>query len=154
MIVTYSPTVLATTLRELREAGTRRCECIVLWLGRPADGVIRVEEAYVPLHEAREDMFHIPPASMATLHAHLRKHRLMVAAQVHSHPREAFHSLADDRWAIIRHEGALSLVLPYFAASTTPLNFHDEVKVYRFSDAAEWVEVARTEVEPLCLQLF
>jgi proteasome lid subunit RPN8/RPN11 len=153
MIVTYPPTVLATTLRQLREAGTRRCECIVLWLGRPTNGVIRVEEAYVPLHEAREDMFHIPPASMTTLHAYLRKHRLMVAAQVHSHPREAFHSLADDRWAIIRHEGALSLVLPYFAASTTPLNFRDEVKVYRFSDAAEWVEVARTEVEALCLQL-
>ncbi len=153
MIVTYPPTVLATTLRQLREAGTRRCECIVLWLGRLTNGVIRVEEAYVPLHEAREDMFHIPPASMATLHAYLRKHRLMVAAQVHSHPREAFHSLADDRWAIIRHEGALSLVLPYFAASTTPLNFGDEVKVYRFSDAAEWVEVARTEVEALCLQL-
>jgi proteasome lid subunit RPN8/RPN11 len=153
MLVTCPSTVLATTLQHLREAGTRRCECIVLWLGRPADGVIRVEEAYVPLHEAREDMFHIPPASMTTLHAYLRKHRLMVAAQVHSHPREAFHSLADDRWAIIRHEGALSLVLPYFAASTTPLNFGDEVKVYRFSDSAEWVEVARTEVEALCLQL-
>ena len=153
MLVTCPSTVLATTLLRLREAGTRRCECIVLWLGRPADGVIRVEEAYVPLQEAREDMFHIPRASMASLHAHLRKHRLMVAAQVHSHPREAFHSLADDRWAIIRHEGALSLVLPYFAASTTALNFRDEVKVYRFSDAAEWVEVAQPEVESLCLRL-
>ena len=153
MLVTCSSTVLATTLTHLREAGTRRCECIVLWLGRPAEGVIRVEEAYVPPHEAREDMFHIPRASMTSLHAHLRKHRLMVAAQVHSHPREAFHSLADDRWAIIRHEGALSLVVPYFAASTTPLNFGDKVKVYCFSDTAEWVEVPRAEVEARCLQL-
>lgn len=153
MLVTCPSTVLATTLTHLREAGTRRCECIVLWLGRPPGGVIYVEEAYVPLHEAREDMFHIPRESMASLHAHLRRHRLMVGAQVHSHPREAFHSLADDRWAIIRHEGALSLVLPYFAASTTPFNFGDEVKVYRFSDAAEWVEVPRLEVEARCLQV-
>ncbi|MCQ3942700.1 MAG: hypothetical protein DPW22_05725 [Alphaproteobacteria bacterium] len=77
----------------------------------------------------------------------------MVAAQVHSHPRQAFHSLADDRWAIIRHEGALSLVLPYFAARTTPFNFGDEVKVYRFSDMAEWIEVPRPEVEAQCLQV-
>ncbi len=153
MLVTCPSTVLSTTLAHLREAGTRRCECIVLWLGRPADGVIRVEEAYVPRHKAREDMFHIPPESMASLHARLRKHRLMVAAQVHSHPRQAFHSLADDRWAIIRHEGALSLVLPYFAARTTPFNFGDEVKVYRFSDMAEWIEVPRPEVEAQCLQV-
>ena len=153
MLVTCPSTVLATTLTHLREAGTRRRECIVLWLGRPAGDVIRVVEAYVPLHEAREDMFHIPREGMASLHAHLRKHRLMVAAQVHSHPREAFHSLADDRWAIIRHEGALSLVIPYFAASATPFNFGDEVKVYRFSDAAEWVEVPRLEVEAQCLQV-
>jgi proteasome lid subunit RPN8/RPN11 len=153
MLVTCPSTVLATTLAHLREAGTRRCECIVLWLGRPADGGIRVEEAYVPRHEAREDMFHIPRESMASLHAYLREHRLMVAAQVHSHPREAFHSFADNQWAIIRHEGALSLVLPYFAASATPFNFGAEVKVYRFSDTAEWVEVPRREVEAQCLRV-
>lgn len=153
MLVTCPTTVLATTLDHLREAGTRGCECIVLWLGRPANGTIQVEEAYVPPHDAREDMFHIPPTSMDALYTYLRKRRLMVAAQVHSHPHEAFHSLADDRWAIIRHEGALSLVLPDFAAHTTPLNFRDEAKVFRFSDTAEWDEVARSEVEESCLQL-
>ena len=153
MLVTCPPTVLATTLAHLREAGKRRCECIVLWLGRPANGVIRVEEAYVPFHEAREDMFYIPRESMTSLHAHLRKQRLMVAAQVHSHPREAFHSVADDRWAIIRHEGALSLVLPYFAAGTTLLNFSNEAKVYRFSDSAEWVEVSQSDVVSRCLKV-
>lgn len=36
------------------------------------------------------------------------------AARVHSHPGEAFHSSADDRNPALTHEGALSLVVPYF----------------------------------------
>ena len=59
---------------------------------------------YRPQQRAAADMFHIPPDSMAALRANLRRNRVMVAAQVHWHPREAFHSLADDHWTIVRHE--------------------------------------------------
>jgi Na+-transporting NADH:ubiquinone oxidoreductase subunit NqrA len=90
---------------------------------------------------------------MSALYAELRRRRLLVAAQVHSHPREAFHSKADDRWAIVRHEGALSLVVPNFASGTTLLNFLDKTKVYQFSALAEWIEVPRSEVEPSCLRI-
>lgn len=77
----------------------------------------------------------------------------MVAAQVHSHPREAFHSKADDRWAIVRHEGALSLVVPNFAIGTMVSTFLDDTKVYRFSASAQWVEVPRPELDQSCLRI-
>lgn len=131
----------------------RRCECVVLWLGRRRDGGLVVEQAYRPQQHAKADMFHIPREGMAALHAELRRGRLMVAAQVHSHPGEAFHSLADDRWAIVRHEGALSLVVPDFAAHTRLENFLDLTKVFRFSAAAEWLEVPRAEAEGTCLRI-
>ena len=67
-----------------------------------------IVEAYVPEQEAEVDYFHIPPSGMMALMAHLRERRLGLAAQVHSHPARAFHSLADDKWAIVRHEGAMS----------------------------------------------
>ena len=151
MLLTCPASVVSTTLKHLREAGTRHCECVVLWLGRRREGSLVVEQAYRPLHHAKADIFHIPPEGMATLHAELRRERLMVAAQVHSHPCEAFHSLADDRWAIVRHEGALSLVVPSFAAHTRVDNFLEQTKVFRFSDTAEWLEVPRAEVERTCL---
>jgi proteasome lid subunit RPN8/RPN11 len=91
-------------------------------------------------------MFQIPAASMAALYAELRERRLMVAAQVHSHPYEAFHSRADDRWAIIRHEGALSLVVPNFASSTTAANFLEDTKIFQFSVTARWTEVTQVEL--------
>jgi hypothetical protein len=38
-----------------------------------------------------------------------------IRAQVHTHPREAFHSSTDDAWPIVHLEGFLSLVIPEFA---------------------------------------
>lgn len=141
-----------TTLTHLREAGARECECIVLWLGRRSADTISIDAVYRPHHTAKVDMFHIPPAGMTALQAELKRRRAMVAAQVHSHPAAAFHSAADDRWAIVRHEGALSLVVPNFARDVGIANFLAETKVYQFSSAARWVEVPRLEV-PKCLHV-
>ncbi|RDS84382.1 Mov34/MPN/PAD-1 family protein [Dyella psychrodurans] len=153
MIVLCNVNAIDTTLAHLREAGSRNCEGIVLWLGRRTPSAIHVEAVYRPAHVAREDMFHIPPASMTALQAELRQRRLMVAAQVHSHPLEAFHSRADDQWAIIRHEGALSLVIPYFASQTTTGTFLKDAKVYQFSANAKWTEVPSKEVSSSWLQI-
>ena len=86
-------------------------------------------------------MFWISTEGMDALKKVLRKRRLMVAAQVHSHPELAFHSVADDRWAIVRHHGALSLVLPHFGLRTTRSSFFDDAKVYQLNAADAWIEV-------------
>jgi proteasome lid subunit RPN8/RPN11 len=141
------------TLIHLRAAGEKHCECVVLWLGHREDKVIRVVRAYRPEQTAREDIFRIPPRGMDALRSELRQQRLMVAAQVHSHPGEAFHSAADDYWAIVRHEGALSLVVPRFAATTMPENFLSTTKVFRFSAGGKWLEVVGAHEVEECLQL-
>lgn len=154
MLVSCPPGIVDATLAHLWEAGTRRCECVVLWLARRFGTGLVVQYAYRPNQHAEADMFHIPRESMAALHAELRAKRLMVAAQVHSHPQDAFHSRADDRWAIIRHEGALSLVVPDFAKNTRSDNFLGQAKIFRFSDSAKWLEVSRTQAERdyLCIR--
>ncbi|MCC6545053.1 MAG: Mov34/MPN/PAD-1 family protein, partial [Nitrospirae bacterium] len=72
--------------------------------------------------------------------------KLKAVAQVHSHPKEAFHSDADDRWAIINHVGAMSLVLPYFALYTSPQTFVQHAVVFEMSIAKKWEEVFPQEV--------
>jgi hypothetical protein len=134
------------TLAHLKDGGRNGSECVVLWLGVRNQEEISVQEAYRPLQIAEPDMFRIPPEGMDALKATLRLRRLMVAAQVHSHPKEAFHSFADDRWAIVRHEGALSLVLPGFALRATPTSFLDGAKVYRLSARNAWSEISESEV--------
>lgn len=151
-----SPTILiprfgiSQTIEVLQRSGQRRHEGIVFWLGRRAGDRIEIVEVYEPAHEAKVDFFHIPPRSMQALQAELRSKRLMIAAQVHSHPMEAFHSRADDTWAVIRHVGAVSIVLPYFASRTSVNAFFTEAAVFQLSSANRWLQVPDHGKDSVC----
>ncbi len=135
--------IIGSTITHLRDAGRQRKECVVLWLApRQREHALRIVEVYRPLQEAQADQFWIPPEAMTALMRHLREKGLKLAAQVHSHPRDAFHSPADDHWAIIRHVGALSIVVPDFSAHTGIGNFTREAKFFSLSSDDRWREVA------------
>lgn len=140
--IQISSSLIAETIRELQEAGRDGKERVVLWIGEM--GTVR--EAYVPEQYAERDMFRIPRASIASLLKHLRATNQHIISQVHSHPFKAFHSLADDRWAIVRHVGAFSLVLPNFALKTEVAMFRDDVAVFQLSKDNEWIEVGKESV--------
>lgn len=142
--------VVEQTLAFLRSAGMERnAEGVVLWLGKRSEFGIEVLEAFVPEQQAARDIFRIPPAGMATLLRHLGETRAFIAAQVHSHPREAFHSYADDTWAIVRHVGALSIVVPDFARTTTVHNFVAQAATYRLSRDNTWDLVLPEDAQQL-----
>lgn len=134
------------TLRHLQKAGQRGNECVVLWLGRESASGIEIEAVCRPAQIAGADIFRIPPAAMREIIDILAEHGWMIAAQVHSHPQEAFHSLADDKWAIVRHENALSLVVPYFAARTTGFSFLQDQKTFKLTADNRWQELAAWEI--------
>lgn len=124
------------TIKFLRAAG--RNECVLLWLGRREQTSQRVEEVYKPLQEAQFDYFEIPRQGMAELMERLRQNGHYVLSQIHTHPGEAFHSPTDDRWAIVRHTGALSIVLPYFASQSTDRNFIEQAAVFYLDGSNVW----------------
>jgi hypothetical protein len=137
--VLCTPEVLRMTIEALRRGGERGEERVMLWL---STAVVRtpapIVEVYEPDQVAEVDYFRLPPASMRTLMGHLKSTRRRIVAQIHTHPGRAFHSDVDAKWAIVRHVGALSLVLPRFAASTTPENFLEEVMTYEYSPSGDW----------------
>lgn len=137
---------IETTLSQLKATGARNSECVVLWLGRADKTSITIHRVYRPQQLAGSDIFRIPPASMKELMAVLKREELMIAAQVHSHPFEAFHSRADDDWAIVRHVNALSLVVPYFAKETEVSTFWRDTKTFKLSQQNHWLEVPGPEV--------
>lgn len=136
----------------LQDAGER--ECVLLWLGRREEGMRKIVDVYRPEQIGKVDYFEIPRSGMVALMARLRADGLYVVSQVHTHPREAFHSTADDHWAIVRHVGALSIVLPQFAAFASVENFLEQAAVYQLDDSDSWNEVpsdlipAKLRIEP------
>ena len=148
MPVLVPSSVIAGTLEILQEGGRLGCECVVLWLASRTARAINVVEFHKPPQHAAEDFFRIPRESIAALLEKLGERQLMVAAQVHSHPFHAFHSQADDQWAIVRHVGALSLVLPDFALRTTAATFFQHAATFALSPANLWVAVPSGALEP------
>lgn len=152
MLVSCPFGVVRDTLSAIQAAGRDGRECGILWLGTRWGNRVSIKEAYRPAQYAHSRMFHFPPASIAALQERLVQKRYMIGAQVHSHPREAFHSPADDRGAVIRHGGALSLVVPHFGLHATSQDFLADTKVFRLSDENEWVEVGKSEIAE-CLRI-
>lgn len=136
--VHVSLTQIGETLHHLQQAGRDGMECVVLWLGRDTGNGVSVQQVHRPDQIARADVFRIPQRSMRALLDLLSAQELMIGAQVHSHPYEAFHSKADDHWAVVRHVDALSLVLPHFALQTRPESFLTDIKAFRLSVANRW----------------
>lgn len=131
--------LLRETISILQRGGQQREERVVLWLSTAAQRKpVPVVEVYEPDQVTEIDYFRLPPPSMRALMDHLRTTRRRTVAQIHTHPGRAFHSDVDAEWAIVRHVGALSLVLPRFAATTTPDTFIEEVKTYAYTLGGEW----------------
>lgn len=143
--------VIEDTLRCMREIGAHGCELLVLWLGEVDDrqAVASVRTAFVPKQKPikGEDGvgYFITGETLFHLNRGLAETGLRLIAQVHSHPTMAFHSEADDRYAIVTTDGGLSLVVPNFGhARPDPVSW----AVYRL-DQQTWQELASAEVRSL-----
>lgn len=134
--------VLSETLMTLKRAGQKNKEGITLWLGERGNALDLVKLSYEPIHEASVDYFRIPSHGVQALMRKMDETETCVVGQIHSHPQEAFHSRADDQWAIVRHVGAFSLVLPTFALTTSLENFMSQVAVFRLSADDRWHQMA------------
>lgn len=132
--------ILSSTLKEIKLAGELNHERLVLWLsGKNCD--TEVAEVFVPQQINESDYFYLPEESMSDILRYLRQNSLKILAQVHSHPKIAFHSGADSKWAIIRQVGAMSFVVPYFGAETEENNFFEDVALFRLTENNEWGQV-------------
>jgi len=121
-------------------------EKVLLWFGKKSGTSYTVDEIFTPIQITEADYFHIPEAGMQEIMDRLRTTRKMLVAQIHTHPGHAYHSMADDKWAILRHEGAYSLVLPFFCSTTTEANFLDNVATFILTKSNKWSEVDNSNI--------
>jgi proteasome lid subunit RPN8/RPN11 len=146
--VTIKRATIDQMLQTMRDFGSHGWEVLVLWLGEvePSTGKAHVSHAFVPKQKSisNEDGvgYFVSGETLFQLNRDLSETGLRLIAQVHSHPREAYHSEADDRYAIVTAEGGMSLVVPNFGrAPAQPTAW----AVYRLHGRA-WRELSTKEV--------
>jgi hypothetical protein len=135
----------------MRSFGSRNCEVLVLWLGHidSGTGSADVVEAFVPAQKPISSEngvgYFVSGETLFQINRALSETGLRLIAQVHSHPQEAYHSEADDRYAIVTFNGGLSLVVPNFGhAPPDPTSW----AIYRLHDQ-DWLELDVNEVNAL-----
>jgi hypothetical protein len=149
--ITVKRTTIEHMLETMREFGSHGWEVLVLWLGEiePEQGKAHVVEAFVPKQKpiTSEDGvgYFVDGEALFQLNRDLSETGLRLIAQVHSHPRDAYHSEADDRYAIVTAEGGLSLVVPNFGRAPAHPN---SWAIFRLHGRA-WQEMGTKEVGTL-----
>jgi len=144
MFLKISIELILQSIESLRASPDK--EKVLLWLGRKSEDGYTVDEVFTPVQITEADYFHIPEQGMEELMNRLRTTRKMLVAQIHTHPEEAYHSMADDKWAIVRHEGAYSLVIPHFCSTTSESNFLEKVVTFSLNKDNVWLEADNSNI--------
>lgn len=105
--------------RLLREAGGDGVERFVLLSGVIEGATFRTKTLHTPRQVATKGArglsVRIDGPELHRLNVWLYEHKERLAIQVHSHPKEAFHSDTDDTYPMVTTRGGLSIVVPDFA---------------------------------------
>ncbi len=110
-----APYILAESAELLRSLSSGVRESVVLWTGVQRTNTAEVRRVTVPEQRAHRRGFEIPLAERLEIIQELASSGETILAQLHTHPGRAFHSRTDDRLALPRHTGAISIVIANFA---------------------------------------
>jgi hypothetical protein len=133
--------VVAASAEALRTLSNDRIEAVVLWQGRVRSRrTAEVCELVVPRQRAGALHFDVPLEERMRLIDVVTAAGDIILAQLHTHPREAFHSAADDRLAIPQHVGGISIVVPDFGQYWD--GDFGAASVHRHLGGARWEELS------------
>ena len=139
--------IVAESARMLRLLSGGRRESVVLWTGSHLATDALVRRIVVPYQRATALHFDVPLQERLRIARQLAECGEKLLVQLHTHPARAFHSTADDRLALPRHTGAISMVIPDFAEKWD--GNLQETSVNRHHGAGVWEELGRDAVSML-----
>ena len=138
--------VVLETFQFFQKLSDRHVEATVVWFGQFYGLKMHIIEAYMPLQYNTELSFYIPADEVHRMNLHAYNSGLMLMAQLHTHPGEAFHSSHDDSGSILVFDGQFSIVIPDYG-NIDPLRL-PLWAVYR-KENDMWVYVPTKEVETI-----
>jgi Prokaryotic homologs of the JAB domain len=140
--------LLNETAEALRKTGRGQREAAALWQGRILSHErAQVTKLIVPVQIAGALHFNIPLRERLRIVEEISKVGQFILIQLHTHPHEAFHSAADDRFAVTKHLGAISIVIPNFAMNWTGDLL--ETSIHFNLGGGAWRELSKDEVAQL-----
>jgi hypothetical protein len=140
--------IILATAKALRDESMGIRESVALWQGRVLSGTdAEVTKLHVPRQITGPLHFNVPLDERLRLVREVSRENEFILVQLHTHPREAFHSDVDDRLAITKHTGAISIVVADFGRRWN--GDLVQTSVNRNLGAGRWIELSPSEVSGL-----
>jgi hypothetical protein len=140
--------IILATVETLRSESAGVRESVALWQGRVlSETLAEVTKLQVPRQITGPLHFNVPLDERLRLVREVSKENELILVQLHTHPRQAFHSDVDDRLAITKHTGAISIVVADFG-----LRWNGDLlqtSVNRNLGGGRWIELPPSEVGEL-----
>jgi hypothetical protein len=137
--------VVQQTVDFLRQVGGHGHEGLVFWCGKLDRDEAVVQRIVIPdqrpIRVENGICVTVGPQALHDLNVLLYENQMRLIAQVHSHAENAYHSETDDRFSIVTTLGALSIVVPFFAASGIVLS---ECAIYQLCNSG-WHEFSTVQ---------
>lgn len=141
--------MLTDTLAVLRDAGRQGHEAFAVWGGTISND--RTAVTFGTVVAPKQTAHKTPDGLMVTVDGHalftinrtLYDRGEILAGQVHSHPTDAYHSSTDDHYPLVTLTGALSVVVPDFAAHAP--DDIDHWAWYRLVATGTWAHLTRAD---------
>ena len=139
--------VIDATMDFLRHRGTMGLEAFSLWAGTADENIFTVRANIIPAQEGHVSdsgvCVSVGPEELHRLNVWLYENKMVLIAQIHSHPAEAYHSDTDDAYPIATTVGCISIVIPNFARQSFSTG---RCAIYRLNESKEWAYLDTPEV--------
>ena len=125
-------------------------EGFALWAGVQRETTFSVRANIIPAQTGHllDDgvCVSVGPEELHRINVWLFENKMSLIAQIHTHPTDAYHSDTDDAYPIATTNGAVSIVIPYFARQPFALS---RCAVYRLHPHRGWVGLTPKEASGL-----
>jgi len=138
--------IVTETFEFFKDNGKYDLETCAIWVGEAYLDIFEVKEVWFPKQENTMISYYIPDIDVHNINVRLNKNKYSAIAQLHTHPREAFHSSVDDDYTILTLPGSFSIVIPDYG--NIPNCAIDDWVVYRLLNG-EWTLQTKNKVRSL-----
>lgn len=143
----YFPKELVDDIyKKIRETGAEGYERLALCAGKKMGKEFKINHVLYPEQYLRKTLlgvsFHVDGEELERIGDWLYENELSLIAQIHSHPDEAYHSEADNNYAIITKAGGISIVIPHFGTSDS---YFEGSAFYRLYPDTCWAKLSNEQ---------
>lgn len=148
--IVLNNSLLSEAFNFLRYAGSKGVEAIALFAGIEIGNTFHINKVIIPRQYSYilegGLMYEVDGEELHRINVWLYENNMRLIAQIHSHPKEAYHSEADDRFPIVDTYGGISIVVPNFASGDILLK---KCAIYRLSLDKTWDSLTSSEIDSL-----